>query len=632
MAPSPPSPYQTGQHHHHSSSGQQQHSRRSPSASSTGDANANATAGPSSTTNDGSSVKRTRSRNGCLVCRARRIKCDLERPECKRCVNYGAECVYPIKKAFDAAAVDAALGSRHNRPSNAAATAAAYHDPTPGAGPALSPPPITPHSSLPPLPPMPPAPPLPPLPPGRVGPALDSVPPIEMVHALFRKTKMGSFFNNPVDPPEFLRLAFPLPEDLRCFHHCLTYSLSILVVDEEHNPWVEHIAPMFLFPTGDAPLSVNALKYSMLTLGATHLSYLEATSRAPNAERTLQLSRQYRHTALGLLRQARRVPEELAHDAFLASCVMILDNDILAACVSWREPLRYAKEAINHRGGAGNLLFGPDWRNAISRSGSSATPPAPVRRYLIEHAVMHDILCCLSVGSPPTVLDSDSSWWEALGNTGSTDREWESVESLFGFDRLLVRITCNTLQLFSNCREFEAHHGPLLNPPTSLSLDSPSTVARADMSRRVADAQLELAQWRAEASARYMTPRTMIGSMTLWHMLQIMMLRDVQKRPRDDTEVQSSAAAILELCIEVGDKVEFLNWALLYASSVLLDADKRNTARSILKTFAYQCCHELEVIRLVMEEMWRRADDGYDDEACGTREIALEFGRAVLIG
>lgn len=63
---------------------------------------------------------------------------------------------------------------------------------------------------------MPPAPPLPPLPPGRVGPALDSVPPIEMVHALFRKTKMGSFFNNPVDPPEFLRLAFPLPEDLRC--------------------------------------------------------------------------------------------------------------------------------------------------------------------------------------------------------------------------------------------------------------------------------------------------------------------------------------------------------------------------------------------------------------------------------
>lgn len=136
-----------------------------------------------------------------------------ERPECKRCVNYGAECVYPVKKAFDAAAVDAALGSRHNRPSNVAATAAAFQHDVPGpmgttgsGGDSLSPP-----LRLPPLiaanqPPR-----------ADQRSTIEDLPPIEMVHALFRKTKMGSFFNNPgMNPPEFLQHTFPNPEDLRC--------------------------------------------------------------------------------------------------------------------------------------------------------------------------------------------------------------------------------------------------------------------------------------------------------------------------------------------------------------------------------------------------------------------------------
>lgn len=123
----------------------------------------------------------------------------------------------------------------------------------------------------------------------------------------------------------------------------------------------------------------------------------------------------------------------------------------------------------------------------------------------------------------------------------------------------------------------------------------------------------------------------MIGSMALWHSAQIIVLRDLQKRGRDDADVQSSAAAILELCIEAGDKVEFLNWSLVIACSVLLDPGKRDEARGIVKTFAYQCCHEIESSRMVIEEMWRRIDEGYDDEACNWREVLLEIGRPVLL-
>lgn len=121
----------------------------------------------------------------------------------------------------------------------------------------------------------------------------------------------------------------------------------------------------------------------------------------------------------------------------------MLTPQILAATVSWREPLRYAKASIAHRGGAGNVLFGQDWRTALAgraSGGGDLTPPQSARRYLIEHAVMHDLLCellcspveresqltpsaCLTSGAPPTILDNDSPWWEALGTTGMIDRE-----------------------------------------------------------------------------------------------------------------------------------------------------------------------------------------------------------------
>lgn len=237
-----------------------------------------------------------------------------------------------------------------------------------------------------------------------------------------------------------------------------------------------------------------------------------------------------------------------------------------------------------------------------------------------------------TTGESPTLLDNDSPWWEALSTTGATDREWESIESLVGSDRGILRLVSCVLTIYAAWLRFESHYQPLHeldgihHPPTS------ATMEHMSLNRRLADIQMDLANWRAEAPTRYMSARTLVGSMALYHTCQILILRDMQKRARDDVDVQAAAYAILELCIEVGDKVEFLNWPLIAASSVILEPAKRDVARGIIKTFAYQCCHEIESTRMVIEEMWRRIDEGYDDEACNWREITVEIGRPVLIG
>lgn len=71
---------------------------------------------------------------------------------------------------------------------------------------------------------------------------------------------------------------------------------------------------------------------------------------------------------------------------------------------------------------------------------------------------------------------------------------------------------------------------------------------------------------------------------------------------------------------------------LMIASSVLLTPETRTAARDLLKTFQYQCCYEAEGTLSVVEEVWRRVDEGRDEEACGVAEVMLEMGRPILLG
>ncbi|ORY28149.1 fungal-specific transcription factor domain-domain-containing protein [Naematelia encephala] len=531
------------------------------------------TAGPS---------KATRTKNGCLICRSRRIKCDLDKPECKRCITYGAECVYPEKKTFDPTAITEALQRRHasqNPPTTTSPPQASEYGNTP----------IPAHA--------------------RASKMND----IELLLAFCQKTRLGTFWSNPVEPPDFLRVMFPEDQDLRCFHHCLTYTLSIVVVDEERNPWIEHIAPLFLFPTGTAPLSSTALKLAMLGMGATHLSYLqERGGTDKKIEQPRALSLRYRSDALKLLRQAKSIPSELADDAFLGACSIVLQTDILAASRNWREALRLGVLSISHRGGIEAILFGD----------TKALFPLPVRLCLVEFFVLLTLFAALSTGETCLAASSSMSWWPRLDVLipGAGFR-WTFIESFCGIDRTLLRLSMDLTDLIANTLDLRK-------------CIDPSATAYADklspLDQRTDTLSNALHSWKVEHSVGFRDQRIEKGSQAFWHAGYILLLRDLRGRPRDDPEVQQGAAEILALCYDVGDKIEYMNWPLVIASSVLTNPEQRDTVRGILKAFAYQCCYEIEVAQMLVEEMWKRIDESLDDEACCWREIFVEMGYPVL--
>ena len=83
---------------------------------------------------------------------------------------------------------------------------------------------------------------------------------------------------------------------------------------------------------------------------------------------------------------------------------------------------------------------------------------------------------------------------------------------------------------------------------------------RRNLALRISDLTGKLKHWKAGSFPQYLAKRAQIGSLALWHMCQILVLVRLLKNERAYTPVQTSATAILELCFEVGDKIEHMNW------------------------------------------------------------------------
>ncbi|WRT67525.1 uncharacterized protein IL334_004497 [Kwoniella shivajii] len=569
-----------------------------------------------------------RTRNGCLTCRKRRIKCDLGKPECARCVKYCAECSYPAKQKIQSLRFIQPAPSLPSTPRTVNTPQTSQieellHIPRATSCPheeiasatleqrVLLVPASDNDTSLVPIPPTHFA-----TSPAAATPigvirntsslgwqaTLEALGPVDRLLAVCRNTRMGSFFLQPCAPPDFLRSFFPSSDDLQCFHHCVTYSLSIIVVSEDRNPWIEEVAPLFMANETDGSGS-EALKYAMLSLGAVHLSYLrgrDGDTAASNQTRSLAL--QYRTTTIRILRQNLRNCAKIHHPTFLSACFLTLTADLLSANARWREPFRMVKRSIDSAGGLSMLFL-------------ASASVNPALKCATEALVNLSVLASLSTGENYSMLVEDGDpekippWWTQLEEAESRQSSLRPFEASCGISRSIISRFSSLLAMMPKSELWQHFDAPAAD---RIETDWYELITADNFERK--------------------DQRTQSGSLAIWQAGKILIFRKLRGLPREDPRVQDAAAGILTLCASVGDKIEYLNWPLIIACSTLIDPTKRNTARAQLKSFVPQCCYEIEVVQMICEEMWARIDDGEDDEACGWVEIMIEAGSPVLIG
>lgn len=369
------------------------------------------------------------------------------------------------------------------------------------------------------------------------------------------------------------------------FHHCIAYSLSIMVTDEASNPWVQHVAPMCFAGTST---SADALKSAFLAFGATHLYSIQLRNRnEDDATDYHAVAKRNRALSVQRLREVvRHGGVEMESDTFLASALALLLNDVSGSDSATRRLLtvcfrcsQRARPGVKSGGtrswpyddeaGRTTCSMAASGRRHCYCSVSLATPGSgtlsvssthkPSRRLSpLTHAV------AINTMTSPALLTGDLTWWRLFNESGPSGQSssdpspphlgWDWFEKFNSFHPRLFAISAVVVE----CAVDRAVLEHVLGPFDLHAAGEHGSDAVRSLAKRAAAVAAQLDLWRYELPTALSAARIQLGSLAFWHAMRILLLTQVYSRTRTDRDVQKSAGAVIELCMEAGDKPEFL--------------------------------------------------------------------------
>ncbi|KAF8750629.1 Fungal specific transcription factor domain [Rhizoctonia solani] len=349
-----------------------------------------------------------------------------------------------------------------------------------------------------------------------------------------------------------------------------------------------------LEPNAGGSPATEALRLSLLGVGAIHQAYLLARSgtdmslvkqtNAGVADDLMNLAISYRLQATKCLALACQTIEGTRSDAALGASVTIALIDIFAGGHSWQSNMNLAKTLVSLRGGPGAIVAHNQPSRKPNRSGVTVSPA----RLLLEILTVYEVCGSFTSNEPPQLLGpGNSDWW--LSHEADIDNYHSySVENVFGMSRRIV-------ELMARVSTLVIRHNQCLASISEVPLDSPC---------------LQQSRWVRKPKGSI--KRVENGNTAHKLAMQIMLLRDVFRVPRDDYRVQKASSAIIERCFEstkhMGMAVD-LTWPVIIAGCQI-SGSGRSWVAETFEGFRKQCCFEIDTAEQIVCEVWRREDEG----------------------
>ncbi|TBU33811.1 fungal-specific transcription factor domain-containing protein [Dichomitus squalens] len=217
-------------------------------------------------------------------------------------------------------------------------------------------------------------------------------------------------------------------------------------------------------------------------------------------------------------------------------------------------------------------------------------------RLLLEIVAVYELFGCLAQGKAPSLLNIDC-WW--LTKTNAHDNV-SYIDKVFGMSREFILVLAEVATLVAR----------VLCPSTSTITELSESRDHDAQTREAEKLYRSLENWRTVASNVH--ERVLAGNCVYRHAAQILLLRDVLKAPPSDALVQEHANTILTLCMDCCQSrmgVD-LTWPVIIAGTQLYGTD-RSRVLAIFELFRTQCCYEIETSELIVRQVWERLDTNH---------------------
>ncbi|WVR05106.1 hypothetical protein IAU60_002118 [Kwoniella sp. DSM 27419] len=556
--------------------------------------------------------KYTRTRTGCLCCRARRIKCDEARPVCKRCVIAKKECEYP--DPGDAPAHDVPEGKSRKHGGSRSNSDASGGESDDGSRHAKRQRPDSKDRSL-----------SRPRLEGGAGFLSDGLPAgtsgleygwdasyVGGTDSLGVASSLGASASSTLlaagagaldasydlagqigkqdwgpaqggapmlTTPNFLLPWFPTAEERSLIlHYCANAASLMMAIPSGLNPMLAINLPLALDSPRGLNASADALRVALLGIGAIHQAFLLARSGVATSQTAamFQYASTLRDTGKEMVRRAVRDGNGAMTDAALGAGTALSTIDIFFGGSGWMDNFNLAKEMVALRGGPAEML-----KNSEPRKLTDGVTVSPAR-LMLEILSIYETFSCLTTGQEPTLIsDRWASWW--LEGSRSTYEE-HSVEKQFGMSRVMVllftrvtrllarasrsKITITESETTLDARLTSGRGGPDCYARPGLAGSQPGSTDKgpghsaglglspgeaADYDDPLAIEARQLNQdvdaWIESLQLSTLEhERVQVGNRAYAYAMKILLLRMVFKYRRDDIRVQNAAQQVLQHC------------------------------------------------------------------------------------
>ncbi|KAH8080231.1 fungal-specific transcription factor domain-containing protein [Filobasidium floriforme] len=395
-----------------------------------------------------------------------------------------------------------------------------------------------------------------------------------------------------LDAADALKPFFPRDMDRLLFHHFtdnLCQEMTAVRVDTCQNPWLTQFAILAtLLPHGFSPAH-DAFRSSLLALASSDRNY--KTSRPGSEYRQIALDLLYMTVSIG-----EAGPGTIEGDMIIASSLALTLRDKFAGDQRWEEGLLIGTSVILSAGGPLRFM---------------AARPTPQRRFLIEQLVCLEVWAFSCVLRRPLLCDDLGEWFLDGAEYGLQDQ----VEIVHGIDRATMLLGCQAGHLwFEHVRLRQLEATACAYPQVKAAIANQDLVWRGDLFNFSCKTAANTNKCQAADASNPMAFRVSIGNRAFTLSMDIWISQMLQEHPSEEwvKQVCAETVEMLDLAIDQGHSQGLL-FAVRAAAEVAVDPDLRRKVSGLYDRVAqsYRC--ETAIAQKTTTRMWKILDEGTVD-------------------
>ncbi|ORY24561.1 fungal-specific transcription factor domain-domain-containing protein [Naematelia encephala] len=329
-----------------------------------------------------------------------------------------------------------------------------------------------------------------------------------------------------------------------------------------------------------------ALRQAFLSVGAAHKEFLLARSSSSVPNKNVMDSAAFKRAALRSYWSAIETESEFIDqhpEIILAIFNFLLFRDMIACDRQWRRVIHLAVDEVQRRGGPKKLI--------------ERHPDSPILALQLEMLAIVEVFGAFTTGCDPILLEPWAPWWlePPYPSESIASRRWDNVEHCSGMSRTMFELVARIVRL--------ANRASLTGLRSSSGPDMDEVRVAAN------NLWMELIVSETSSVGTVRPRRVQYGDLIYCTTMKLFILSEVHPLDVTAETREKLVTSLIELCADTSEEPGALAWPLLVLSRAV-NRHQRSDVLRLHYAFSLSYAGGMVIVSQIIFRQWAEDDEG----------------------